>query len=300
MTMPLYQLLLIGGTATVLAAALGFVAGFLYGRTSFERLLRRASRSVGDLVDVLVRSLEQAQRAGGLLEAMQGVVLATDQAERLERGRGRLLATLSNVVRPRPAAATDEPAPKPTPKPVKFSLKWTREPLCERTSVPSRSAFEENLGALFEASSKSSKSFGVMLISVDKYDGLRLRFGIDAAEAFLQQTARMILHGVRDSDLVCRYNTDTFAVLLPEVDAPSAGNVARTVRDTLRAHRFSADATSPEVHVTTSLGLALCHPGENLPLLLGRVGEALGASRRKGRNQVHVHDGKTMSLCASV
>lgn len=295
--MPPIQLLLLGGIAMVVAAGVGFVAGMLYGRSEFDRVLGRAQKSLSSLVDLLLVSLDRAQRVGSTLEKVRDQSLAVDQIEKVERGRGRLLATLSNLVRS--LAPAREAPPTRTPKPVKFEITWQREPACDRTELPSRAAFETNLANLLEASAKSAKSFGVMFISIDKLDHLRSRFGAVATDAFLTTTGRMALHGVRDEDLVCRYNADTFAVLLPEVNAAAADEVARTVRDTLKHHRFHVEATGPEVLVTTSIGLAMCHPGENLPLLLGRVGEALQASRRRGRNQAHVHDGQSMSRCTS-
>ena len=300
MTVSFQELLLFGGLAIAIAATLGFVAGVLYGRAEFDRVLRRARKSLSSLVDVLLTSLERAQRAGSALEQVRGATLAVDQSEKIDRSKGRLFATLSNAVRALAPKAEEASEPvAPTPKPEKFAITWQREPVCDRTELPSRAAFEENLNALLEASARSARSFGVMFVQIDKLEQLRSRFGATAVDAFLKTTARMTLHGVRDADLVCRYNADTFAVLLPEIDSPAADEVARTVRDTLKQHRFHVEATGPEVLVTTSLGVAMCHPGENLPLLLGRVGEALRASRRKGRNQAHVHDGQAMSRCTS-
>lgn len=299
MTLSITELLLFGGVAVVVAATVGFVAGMLYGRMEFDRVLRRARKNLSSLVDVLLTALNRAQQAGSALERMRDVTLAADQSEKIDRSKGRLFATLSNAVRAlSPRTEEVEPA-TPTPKPEPFQITWQREPTCDRTDLPSRAAFETNLAALQEASTRSARSFGVMFVSIDKLEQLRSRFGGTAVDAFLTTTARMTLHGVRDEDLVCRYNVDTFAVLLPEIDAADADAVVRSVRDTLKQHRFHVEATGPEVLVTTSLGIAMCHPGENLPLLLGRVGEALRASRRKGRNQAHVHDGQAMSRCTS-
>ncbi len=307
MSFSLLQLSLLCGTAALSAAVLGFVAGWQYGRAEPARTLARARRHLSGLVDALLETMQQAESLSAALGRFPNGRLSTDQTEKIDRRRSRLFSVLADAVKsltPAPVTEDDEttstgPTAKPSPKPEPFAVEWVREPVCDRTELPTRGAFETNLANLFDSANRAPTSFGVMLVEIDKLDGLKQRFGPAAADTFVRTTGRMLLHGVRDQDLVCRYTQDTFAVLIPDVGPEAAEQVACTVRDTIRQHRFHVEPTGPEVLVTTSLGLALCHPGENLPLLLGRVGDALRRSRKRGRNQLHLHDGQSVNRCVS-
>ena len=82
---------------------------------------------------------------------------------------------------------------------------------------------------------------------------------------------------------------------MPAVDARTGGELAGTIRDRVRGYRFRLDETGPEVLVTASFGYTRLFPGDTVELALNRAGNALDRSLRRGRNQLHIHDGRGMT-----
>ncbi len=148
-------------------AGLGFVAGVYYSRTSPDTVLKRASRETGRLHQLILETLDAAQKACAVLESSTSMVLTHKQTADLEGRQGRLSETLTGLIERQHAfkEVADEPATKPgkSKKTAKrkrneaavTQLEWTREPQHEATSLPDRSAFEQNLEALLEASAEA-------------------------------------------------------------------------------------------------------------------------------------------------
>ena len=86
-------------------------------------------------------------------------------------------------------------------------------------------------------------------------------------------------------------------VLMPAVDPQTGGELAGTIRDRVRGYQFRVDETGQEVLVTASFGYTRLFPADTAELALNRAGSALAKSLGRGRNQLHVHDGSSLTHC---
>jgi two-component system, cell cycle response regulator len=144
---------------------------------------------------------------------------------------------------------------------------------------------------LLKAGAENGGRSGLLLVRVDKLDQLKARFGHGGAGHFLQKMAGVLVRAIREPDLVCRFSEDTFAVLVPCIEADAARRLADAIRNAVRHHTFRLNADGPEVLVTASFGCTCCLPDDAPDLALDRVADALSRSQRRGRNQLHFHDG---------
>ena len=80
-------------------------------------------------------------------------------------------------------------------------------------------------------------------------------------------------------------------------DDQTLRRLAQTICDTVRHYHFRLEESGPEVLVTASFGLTQCRPGDNADLILNRVENALAKSQRRGRNQLHLHNGDLLVQC---
>ena len=86
-------------------------------------------------------------------------------------------------------------------------------------------------------------------------------------------------------DIVCRYGGEEFAVILPELSASEARQVAERVRK--RIEDTTAGGAGPPVQVTVSVGVATFpQPFSSLTGLMKAADEALYNAKTKGRNRV--------------
>lgn len=178
-----------------------------------------------------------------------------------------------------------------------FEIDWQRQPEDSKSGIPNRAAFDDNLRALIAAGQNAGVDSGLLLIKVDKFDQLQTRYGNADAEAFLRKVVAVVCRAGRDEDLLCRYSTDMLALLMPQIDSKAGRVAAQKIRDSVRSSRFRLDADGPEVLITASFGYTVCDPDDNPDLVVNRAGNALAKSQRRGRNQLHLHDGSTLVHC---
>ena len=98
---------------------------------------------------------------------------------------------------------------------------------------------------------------------------------------------------------MCKLRDDTIVVLIPAVDAQTGRSLSHCVRDVVKNYHFRLDATGPEVLVTASFGFTRCFRSDDGELALNRAGNALARSQKRGRNQRHVDDGRSVKHCVS-
>ncbi len=280
------------GSTLLSATTLGFLAGVAYANRATARGLRKASLSLSSLYALVLDSLENSRKIVSLLEKFPKVTLTKEQIDQLDSKRGSLLDAVGRIIgthRESPAKQL-EPAPPPSrPKKKPFKMAWQCSSLDGLTNLPDRAAFDINLPLMLEATTRADQTSGLLLVRIDRMDQLKSRFGIAGADAFVKELTALLSQSSREHDLVCRTAPDSFAVLFPSVDSESGRRLAQAVRNVVRVHNFRIYEGGPEVLVTASFGFTLCAPHDSAESAIGRVGDALAQSMRKGRNQLHVY-----------
>jgi diguanylate cyclase (GGDEF)-like protein len=103
----------------------------------------------------------------------------------------------------------------------------------------------------------------------------------------LLQVATLIGTSVRADDTLARYGGEEFVLLAPETDVESSVSLAKRILLTLRTAAISSDRGA--IHVTASLGVAVCRDGqEPVDQLLKRADEGLYAAKAGGRDRLVV------------
>lgn len=291
------QIWLWGALTLLMTAAIGFVSGVWYARSSTEWAFQRASRHVTRVFELVIETLEKSQQACQMLEKFPNLLLSAEQLEQLEVKRSRLQGTVARVVEAQSSTESDGPLAIASKniEPVDLQLEWLRSPEDSTTGLPDRTAFDANLEKLLELGTQEEACSGLLLIKVDKLGQLKRRFDEIGAKHFLRKMAGVVCRSLREEDVVCQFNDDTFGVLMP--GAGSGGRLADAIRDSVRAYHFRLDESGPEVLVTASFGYTTCLPHDHADVVLNRAGNALAKSQQRGRNQLHVNDGHKTVHC---
>ena len=261
-----YDLWLLGGFSLFMAAALGFVAGYLSARMR-DRASHHKARSC------LIRLFESISR---ILTRHRPSVPADHASE-------AQVSTKSSDLR----------------STILTKLQWKVDQVHPVSGLPDLETFKANLDMLVERGAQTQRASGLLVVQIDRLSNLRTRFGTAGADTLLRKMAFISCRSVRDEDLVCQTSVDQIAVLIPEVDAEAGAKLARTVRDAIRQHHFRIEEQGMEILVTASLGYAACQPEDHADTLMDRAIDALRLSQRLGRNQLHVHNGDAVLHCAA-
>jgi diguanylate cyclase (GGDEF)-like protein len=183
----------------------------------------------------------------------------------------RLLETLASVT----SSALDQAALHED-----VTEQATRDAL---TGLANRRAFE----ALLQSSvigKRSTDASGVMFLDLDGFKAINDEYGHEAGDEVLVETARRLLHSVRDGDTVARLGGDEFTVLLRGVhNKDEAVLIAERILASMRKPmRLTSGA---DVNPTPSLGIALAiSPDADPGKLLKEADAAMYEAKRAGKD----------------
>ena len=85
----------------------------------------------------------------------------------------------------------------------------------------------------------SSVPLSVMIFDLDHFKAINDTYGHAAGDDVLRQTARMLIHSVRSSDLVARYGGEEFVVVAPDCPLTAAVTLAKRFRANLADRTIS-------------------------------------------------------------
>ena len=128
-------------------------------------------------------------------------------------------------------------------------------------------------------SSRTDRSFAVVLMDLDGLKTINDRFGHLVGSLALRRVAETLLGSCRGIDTAARFGGDEFALVLPETGDAAAWHVARRI-----AERVSRDGEQPVISV--SVGVAV-HPrdGASLEGLLNAADRSLYDAKSRQRHR---------------
>ncbi len=155
------------------------------------------------------------------------------------------------------------------------------------TGLLNRRTIEERLRDRLTRAQRRFRPLALLMIDLDDFGGINNTHGHQVGDAALRLVAGVIRAQLRAGDLGGRYGGDEFVLVLPELDATRARDVAERLRVALVAAttEAAAEGTLPLIH--TSIGVAACPDhGSDPATLMKAADDALYQSKRLGKNCV--------------
>jgi two-component system cell cycle response regulator len=157
------------------------------------------------------------------------------------------------------------------------------------TGCHTRQYLLEVLEPQIEASRMFNFPLSVALIEIAHFRQIRFTFGDKIADKILAETAKTIKSRVRSSDLLVRFGSESFALLLLHANRLGAEIVCKRVRDLIAHHPF--DGRDSSLVLAANFGAA-----DQLPEfdcagkeLLSRAELALEKASRSGGGAIIVN-----------
>jgi diguanylate cyclase (GGDEF)-like protein/PAS domain S-box-containing protein len=151
------------------------------------------------------------------------------------------------------------------------------------TGLPNRVLFRDRIAQAIKQTGGAQSLIGIMFVDLDHFKSINDRFGHDAGDALLVETARRLEQSVRAGDTVGRLGGDEFAIILNHLTRVED---SRRVADDI-LHRFSVPVQlgSHLVPISVSLGIST-YPadGSNADELLKSADVAMYRAKAAGRN----------------
>jgi diguanylate cyclase (GGDEF)-like protein len=156
------------------------------------------------------------------------------------------------------------------------------------TELPHRTRFTDHLGEAIARARRTGKLVGVVLLNVDHFRALNIRYGHAVGDAVLKEAANRLKQQTRKSDFVARVGGDEFAVLLEGVANNDGALVA--------AHRLMGALAAPlqidgqHIAMSSSAGVAFFPTdGDSVEMLLQNADIALCNAREYHRNTCQLY-----------
>ena len=129
------------------------------------------------------------------------------------------------------------------------------------------------------------------MMDLDHFKHINDNYGHPAGDMVLAEFGRMLKESARQSDLLCRYGGEEFAVILPNIQREKALAVCERFRDMFAKREF--EYKSNHFRITLSAGIASLNSGEEKSAaeFLDMADQALYQAKKMGRNRVaeYVH-----------
>lgn len=123
----------------------------------------------------------------------------------------------------------------------------------------------------------------LLIMDIDDFKGYNEVHGTGPGDALLKKISDILNDNLREVDIICRYASDEFVVILPETEIAEARMIARKIGD-------EVSQLALERKVTLSFGLASCHRGMNRHDFILKADAALTHAKRHGKNQLYCQD----------
>ena len=155
-----------------------------------------------------------------------------------------------------------------------------RDPL---TGLANRTVFLERVELALASYRRHGRPLAVLFCDLDGFKTANDRFGHEAGDQVLTETAARLARCIRPSDTVARLGGDEFAVLLEDVgDAEGAREVADRI---LASTQAPFDIAGRHVRVGVSIGYALGMFDEDASALLRNADLAMYQAKSSGKNR---------------
>jgi diguanylate cyclase (GGDEF)-like protein len=128
------------------------------------------------------------------------------------------------------------------------------------------------------------KRFGIILLDLDHFKQINDHFGHGVGDNVLVAAAARLRSQLRKQDYLARWGGEEFLCLMSDVDEAGLHTMAERLRSVL-AEMPLLRMPKP-LHVTASVGLALCSVGQNPDEVIDEADQAMYRAKRGGRNRV--------------
>jgi diguanylate cyclase (GGDEF)-like protein/PAS domain S-box-containing protein len=168
------------------------------------------------------------------------------------------------------------------------------------TNLPNRILFNNQLTIALSNAERNQCLLAVLFLDLDSFQSINNSFGHTVGDQLLQSFARRLTSCIRGGDIVARWGSDEFAILLPRIkNADDATKLTQRIFETLK-QPFPID--KHQLQVKASIGIAIYpQDGQDRETLLKNVDAALGQTKITGRSNYQFYTPKmTAEALASI
>lgn len=153
------------------------------------------------------------------------------------------------------------------------------------TDLYNHVTYYELLDKEVKRANRYKTSLAVLFIDIDYFKKVNDTFGHLVGDIILKELASLLKGAVRDSDSVCRYGGEEFAIIMSGVSEEGAFAFAERLRYLVENKSFNKNREV--IHITISIGIGFSLGKiDNVKTLTSLADESLYLAKKNGRNCV--------------
>jgi len=135
-------------------------------------------------------------------------------------------------------------------------------------------------------------TLSVLMLDVDHFKRVNDDYGHLAGDRVLERLGLLLKESVRGENVVCRYGGEEFSIIVPELGAKAAGEMAERLREIVEQTDFGS-GKDQDIKITVSVGVAAFPESAGTVEQLTKAADtALYAAKEGGRNRVSQYKNK--------
>ncbi|MBX2809018.1 MAG: diguanylate cyclase [Cellvibrionaceae bacterium] len=155
------------------------------------------------------------------------------------------------------------------------------------TGLLNRKTWEDRFEKEFERLQRYDENATVIIFDIDHFKKINDGYGHPAGDEVIRQTANIVQHCLRKTDVAGRYGGEEYIIFLPHTAAEDAIELTERIRIAIASTPAYYD--KQEMQYTVSLGIADYSPTLTSPTAwIDAADQALYQSKQGGRNQYHI------------
>ncbi|EMO74397.1 diguanylate cyclase (GGDEF) domain protein [Leptospira kirschneri str. 200801925] len=148
------------------------------------------------------------------------------------------------------------------------------------TGIWNRRGFLKSIQRSIALENRHKNEWAILMIDIDHFKQVNDKFGHDAGDKTLIRVAQILSRSIRQTDVVCRWGGEEFAIFLCGVGQAISINIAEELRKEVENQIRLKDGNP----VTLSIGVS--GGKQNLEEAFTNADQALYQAKASGRNRV--------------
>lgn len=134
----------------------------------------------------------------------------------------------------------------------------------------------------------------LILLDIDRFKSITEKHGFITRDEVLYQVLQVMRSNIRDTDLLFRYENNTYCLILKGVSKKNALEISERIRCSVDAFIFEISNITLS-HITISNGITELKSNDSIESIFFSATHAMQHAKKMGRNQSIVADGKFIS-----
>jgi diguanylate cyclase (GGDEF)-like protein len=164
----------------------------------------------------------------------------------------------------------------------------------ETTGVANTVLVEQLVTREAKLANRERVPLSLILMDIDRFKNISESINFIVRDEILYNVMKVMRTTIRDTDLLFRYDNDTYCLILKGVTAKNAFEISERIRNAIDSHKFKTANNKP-AHITVSAGISELLTTDSIESIFERTKNAVQHAKKMGRNQSMVADGKFIS-----